>query len=84
MELFREKSEYSREMENISRILLYLPGDATAYWKRGQVHEKYGYRDRALEEYRKALALRPGFAGAQQALKALQASQSAAAREVGK
>ena len=52
-----------------------MPGDPVSRWKLGQVHERYGKRGRAIEEYRKALAVRPGFREARQSLEsALRAS----------
>ena len=66
------ETELAEEMcgrvESLERILLYLPRDAKAHLELGHVHRKYEQHDRALEAYRTALSIRPGFRDAQQAL----------------
>ena len=66
--MLKDLSAYNKEVESLERILLYLPRDAKAHLELGHVHRKYEQHDRALEAYRTALSIRPGFRDAQQAL----------------
>jgi tetratricopeptide (TPR) repeat protein len=75
MALFKSMSAYNKEVDNLSRILLYMPGDATSHWELGGVHEKYEQYARALEEYQTALSIRPGFQQAEKSLQRLQAME---------
>jgi len=72
MALFTSMSAYNKEVENLTRILLYMPGDATSHWELGRVHEKYEQYDRALAEYQTALQIRPRFPQAEKSLQRLQ------------
>lgn len=49
----------------------HFPGSAAVAFELGRTHEALGERDRAIEQYRRALALQPGNRQAQERLRAL-------------
>jgi tetratricopeptide (TPR) repeat protein len=56
---------------NIDAALRLVPGYAEAYYEKGRLRERQGRKEAALESYRHALTLRPGFAPAEDARRAL-------------
>jgi tetratricopeptide (TPR) repeat protein len=53
---------------DLSQIILVQPANGTAHYQRGTAYERSGQLDKALEDYRHAMRLQPGFAPASAAL----------------
>ena len=54
------KTEFSRAIADYSEVIVLDPVYANAYVLRGAAYEQQGKKQKAVADYRKALALRPG------------------------
>ena len=67
-EAFLRTKNYAKAIDEFGAVVRLQPGDATAYYLRGQARERNGERDKAVADYKLALARDGNLREAQKAL----------------